>query len=238
MAALAGLIGGFAAMVGVIFAFLIPLVLLGLGEYKGPGSHAIVYAIVGAGLGVFVGVGASIRNWILRKRSTNRDSEAGIHEPARQKQKPSAQSDQKPYNTEKWTALLRYDEDIARAAEQLRSFGDKWFDILASDFLALNDKQYLPSILEKIIAEAKKERGGFQSQQRGEEQKENQEGNSSEKPRFRYAFATIMLGCIGVLAILGGIELYGTWPLHEKLLLAQSEIRKQLPIKYKSNISL
>jgi hypothetical protein len=249
MAILAGIIGGFLAMFGVILVFLIPIELLGLSQYKGPGSHAIVYAIVGASLGAFFAASTGIKNWVQRKRKSRRASEASPDEPAPPKEKTSSgQGSQKPYDSEKWNALLKYDEDIARVAEQLRSFGDKWVDVFARDFLALNDKQYLPSIVQKIIFDAKKEREELRAQHRAEEQKEKPEESKGEqqqapaieknKPRSNYAFTIITICCVGLLAALGGIELNKTWSFHEKLLIAQAEIRKQLPIKYKNYISL
>ncbi len=60
----------------------------------------------------------------------------------------------KPYDREKWAALLKYDEDIARVAARIRPLGEQWLDELARAYLALNDKQYLGRIEEKIIADA------------------------------------------------------------------------------------
>jgi hypothetical protein len=57
----------------------------------------------------------------------------------------------------KWNALLQYDEQIAQVAAKLRPLGDKWVDQFGAAFLALNDKSYLPSIVKKIIEDARKE---------------------------------------------------------------------------------
>ena len=64
----------------------------------------------------------------------------------------------KPFDVEKWNALLKYDLDIAKVADQLRPFGDKWVDVFARDFLVLNDKQYLAQIVQRIIGDARRER--------------------------------------------------------------------------------
>lgn len=42
-------------------------------------------------------------------------------------------------------------------AEKLHPLGDKWVDEFARAFLILNDKRYLPDIVQKIIADAKGE---------------------------------------------------------------------------------
>jgi ankyrin repeat protein len=61
------------------------------------------------------------------------------------------------FDRAKWNALLQYDKDIALIAERLQPLGQKWLDEFASSYLALNDKQYLPSIEQKIVAAAKVE---------------------------------------------------------------------------------
>ena len=58
------------------------------------------------------------------------------------------------YDLAKWRALVEYDDDIKRAAETVRPFGPRYEARLASDYLALNDKNYLPQILEKVKAAA------------------------------------------------------------------------------------
>jgi len=61
------------------------------------------------------------------------------------------------FDRAKWNALVQYDKDIASMAEKLRPLGQKWLDEFAFAFLALNDKQYLPSIEQKIMSAAKAE---------------------------------------------------------------------------------
>lgn len=58
------------------------------------------------------------------------------------------------YDQAKWSALLKYDSDIASIADKIRPFGQKWLDEFASSYLALNDKQYLPEIEHKITIAA------------------------------------------------------------------------------------
>lgn len=62
-----------------------------------------------------------------------------------------------PFDRAKWNALVQYDKDIAMVAEKLHPLGPKWLDELASSYLALNDKKYLPDIEQKIITAAKAE---------------------------------------------------------------------------------
>jgi hypothetical protein len=58
----------------------------------------------------------------------------------------------------KWNALVKYDSDISRVVEDLEPLGKKWIEVFAADYLALNDKSYLPGIVQKIIAAARTER--------------------------------------------------------------------------------
>ena len=59
------------------------------------------------------------------------------------------------YNLEKWNGLVQYDADIKRIVDALAPFGQKYVDEFAQTFMALNDKNYLPQIIEKILATAK-----------------------------------------------------------------------------------
>lgn len=59
------------------------------------------------------------------------------------------------YDQRKWSALIKYDDEIARAVTQIKPFGDAWIDELAIAYFSLHeDKRCLPSIVSKIIKEA------------------------------------------------------------------------------------
>jgi hypothetical protein len=62
------------------------------------------------------------------------------------------------YDNARWQALLKYDQDVAMAAQKLQPFGKKWIDELAAAYFVLNDKVYLGPILEKIHKKAEDER--------------------------------------------------------------------------------
>jgi len=51
--------------------------------------------------------------------------------------------------------LLRYDDLLAEIVRRLRPLGEEWIDEFAASYLAINDKNYLPVIVQKIIARAK-----------------------------------------------------------------------------------
>jgi hypothetical protein len=59
------------------------------------------------------------------------------------------------YDRAKWEMLVRYDSDISRIVEVLKSYDQKYTDELAAAYLALNDKTYLPMIVDKILANAR-----------------------------------------------------------------------------------
>ena len=61
------------------------------------------------------------------------------------------------FDGNKWNALVKYDDDIALAVEKLKPLGQQRIDELAASYLALNDKRYLPNLVQNIIAEARKE---------------------------------------------------------------------------------
>jgi hypothetical protein len=59
------------------------------------------------------------------------------------------------YDRAKWDALVSYDDDIARVVDALQPFGQKYVDQLATAYLAINDKDYLAVICQKVVATAK-----------------------------------------------------------------------------------
>jgi hypothetical protein len=63
------------------------------------------------------------------------------------------------YDKQRWRLLLSNDADISRSAEALAPYGQKYVDELTAAYLVLNDKEYLPMILRKIIASARRESG-------------------------------------------------------------------------------
>jgi hypothetical protein len=75
--------------------------------------------------------------------------------PTRAMEPQAANSDD--FDRKKWDALLKYDPEIAQVAGKLRQLGDHWVDELARSYLAINDKTYLPVIVQQIIADARKQ---------------------------------------------------------------------------------
>jgi hypothetical protein len=63
----------------------------------------------------------------------------------------------KDYDRQKWDALLKYDDQIAAAANRVRRLRGRWEDELARAYLILNDKSYLRKIEDKIYAEERAE---------------------------------------------------------------------------------
>lgn len=86
------------------------------------------------------------------------------------------------YDVAKWNALVKYDPEIGQVAEKLRPLGSKWVDTFAADYLALNDKIYLPEIVQKIIQDARAESEAQERQRRQDE--ENQAEMESERERL------------------------------------------------------
>jgi hypothetical protein len=59
-------------------------------------------------------------------------------------------------------ALVRYDADIAAAADQLRPSGEKWLEELNKAYFALNeDRQYLSAIVLRLSEEAAAEKAAL-----------------------------------------------------------------------------
>jgi hypothetical protein len=67
------------------------------------------------------------------------------------------------YDRKKFDALVAYDEDIKRIVDGLQPYGPKFVDQFAAAFLALNDKEYLPMIVKKILETARQEQAAARS---------------------------------------------------------------------------
>ena len=58
--------------------------------------------------------------------------------------------------TDKWNALVRFDDEIRSYTEELRTFGDAWVAELREAYFTLNeDRKCLPNIVRKLTEEAK-----------------------------------------------------------------------------------
>lgn len=62
-----------------------------------------------------------------------------------------------PYDVARWNALVEYDPELKEAAARLAVYGQAYVDKLATDFLTLNDRSYLPTIVAKTQKLAKAE---------------------------------------------------------------------------------
>jgi hypothetical protein len=78
---------------------------------------------------------------------------ANINQPA-----PLAGSNRTyQYDKTKWQALLEFDPDISKVEAVLRPYGQKYVDQFAAGFLVLNDKAYIPNIIQKVIETARQD---------------------------------------------------------------------------------
>lgn len=144
-----------ATIVGGIVTFANPLVggiILGVSAFLH--WHLLGLGLIGK---LFVlPIGATAALALFANASTRTATKFGAakmpDEPARPGNAAAAEFDRV-----KWNALLQYDEDIASVAARLRPLGERWLDDFASSYLALNDKQYLPAIEQKIVSAAKAE---------------------------------------------------------------------------------
>jgi hypothetical protein len=101
------------------------------------------------------------------RRSPFRTIEPSMHRPeplvdvTPRPAEPALTNESRPgFDKAKWSALVEYDPEIARVVGVLQPYGQKYVDQLAAAYLAINDKDYLPMILQKIVDSARKESGG------------------------------------------------------------------------------
>lgn len=140
------------------------------------GGFLLCVSIVWAALGFFMmGLGliclliAEERNKRFQKLTASRFDERHPRAEPRLSPEPAAplSSKDEPPNSigysfdheEKWKSLVENDPDLGRLVAVLVPYGQKYVDELARAYLVLNDKDYLPMIIKKIIASARKDAG-------------------------------------------------------------------------------
>jgi hypothetical protein len=65
----------------------------------------------------------------------------------------------RPYDVDRWADVIKHDEGIAAIVENLQPLGDKWVNEFARNYLTLNDRRSTWRIVQKVIDEARQERG-------------------------------------------------------------------------------
>lgn len=66
-----------------------------------------------------------------------------------------------PFNMNEWTTLVEVDSEIAGFAREARALGAKYERCLARKFLALNEKQFLPHLMQKVRKEFEREQAAM-----------------------------------------------------------------------------
>jgi hypothetical protein len=142
------------------------------------GGFTLCVSVLSAALGfLFMGFGLIFLQIAEQKEKSLATSDASLsRQPAPQREPPPpralapSQAAQEravvdresaigpsSYDNEKWRLLLRNDADISRLVTALAPYGQKYVDELAAAYLALNDKDHLPTILRQIIASARRD---------------------------------------------------------------------------------
>jgi hypothetical protein len=142
------------------------------------GGFMLCVSVLSAALGfLFMGLGLIFLQIAEQKEKSLATSDASLsRQPAPQREPPPpralapSQAEQEravvdresaigpsPYDRERWRLLLRNDADISRLVTVLTPYGQKYVDELAAAYLALNDKDHLPTILRQIIASARRD---------------------------------------------------------------------------------
>ena len=99
------------------------------------------------------------------------------------------------YDVTRWKALVEFDPEIAKIEATLKPFGQKYVDQFAAGYLALNDRNYIPNIIEKILETARRD---------SEERKAQEELWAN-----RYADPNYILRAAGERIVFLGASVYG-----------------------------
>ena len=80
------------------------------------------------------------------------------NEPEPKEAEPDHNIGLRAYDQQRWRLLLSTDEDIRRLTTIMAHYGQSYVDEFAAAYLALNDKEHLPMILEQLMASAMRNR--------------------------------------------------------------------------------
>jgi hypothetical protein len=84
-------------------------------------------------------------------------SRVDLREPTASRALRDEKSSATTFDEQNWNFLVQNDPDLARIVEALTPYGQKYVDQLARAYLVLDDKDYLPIILDKIVGSARKD---------------------------------------------------------------------------------
>ncbi len=62
---------------------------------------------------------------------------------------------------EKWRVLSLYEPALREAESKVAALGDNWVSRLVQDYILINDKSYLDRIVDSILKDERRSRGGF-----------------------------------------------------------------------------
>jgi TM2 domain-containing membrane protein YozV len=118
---------------------------------------AWLWAIIGAATSNPRPIQVQISHSDLRSSFPSESAPVGIGSLIDENLSRGHSSIARDYDVTKWNALIKFDNDVAAAADLVRPYGPKWVNEFAHSYLALNDKNYLKPVLEKTIAAAMRE---------------------------------------------------------------------------------
>ena len=91
--------------------------------------------------------------------SPNPEPRTRLVSVTRSSDRRSSVTDFSSYEEVRWNSLVQSDPDLSRLVAVLTPYGQKYVDELATAFMALKDKRYLPMILKEIVASARRDAG-------------------------------------------------------------------------------
>jgi len=102
---------------------------------------------------------SSVANFPPQARSSNLEPRAGRVPPSHISDRRGNVGESSSYDEVRWNSLVQSDPDLSRLVAVLTPYGQKYVAELATAYLALSDKRYLPMILKQVVASARTDAG-------------------------------------------------------------------------------
>ena len=102
---------------------------------------------------------SSVANFPPQARSPNLEPRAGRVRANHNSDRGGNVGESSSYDEVRWNSLVQSDSDLLRLVAVLTPYGQKYVAELATAYLALSDKRYLPMILKEVVASARRDAG-------------------------------------------------------------------------------
>lgn len=158
--------------------------------------------------GLFIGIRGMTKTAVTGVKLTSSAVSALAGQESRNASEQVAAASGQDFNRAKWSTLLEVDPEIREAADEVGKLGPRYVEQLAYKYLSVDDKSYLPAIVDSIVRAAKddqlRDEAAKQEQAREHAALLEREREQSLRQRAMFKrYAPIVGGCVAIVVAAG-----------------------------------